>query len=1097
MAKRERPTLDEETEIITEVKTKVTNTNQQATEAGRKERLKRAKGRHTFPTSNGGGTPAEVARDRMLGRRGTTRTNQRTDENTGANPVAETESTNGGAKTITGGLPTDGGTTKRRGAMTVTWAENPTNHGKRRNEDRLADADRCDAGILTGESEKTGAATKGGTQLISSMRRSTPEPNEDPRQKEKEKSDSAWKGNSNLDSRPEMFFLPPLVGPDDKFTPPDWFLREVKRISKHETRTPTKPPIRFELTEEAMASNANELKKVSYNLSRLIEENRHSTLHYGSEFRTVGELEPLLGRHPNFHELSSVLSHGMPYVFTRELDPLTKLDEMQTLMARGNHKSAQDNPAQVGILLGKDVTHGFAIPLPVHTIPLIPNAAVQPLGLVQQWTTKEDGTRAIKYRLTQDLSFSSNKSGPSRSINSRIDMAAYPEMIYGWCFPRILHYIVSMRIHHTNEGILISKYDYSDAYRRIAHSASAAAQTIAINDGKAYLSLRLTFGGSPNPPTWCMFSEIVTDLANEISMCEEWDHVETRSPAQPQTPSPNRLPPDVPMAQGKAMSIIVPETKGGKVDGFIDDLINVFLDTPENCNRQPHVVPLAMHVTSRPHAGEEREAVPRRPILSQPKLEAEGSPAEVQTVLGWQLDTRRLEVSLPPDKFEAWMEELRNVRVSPRVNRKDLERLLGRLNHTAYVIPIARHFLSRIRDAAGNPDTTGKRSRGTSTKLSDDVRDDLRLWETLLRQARRGISMNLLVTRQPDKICWSDACPFGIGGYNLKGRAWRVRIPRGSIVYGHNGVNNLLEFMGMVVNVWIACLEKDIDQSCILAIGDNTSAIGWLHHTANIDPTGATHGAHLKVARKLARVLIKHNCCLASQHVKGEQNVVADLLSFDGDGRGKRHPLAYDQPPDDVLTERFLRYLPTQVTENFAISRLPNEILSWVTRVLRTVESSLTVSRRAAMKTSTESGEDGKATVTTSNTEATTTSIVYPATREDCLPKRFSVSTEPPSGLQPGDLRDLVRSRWSQTLYAKPQATWLRRFGSVSGRVPCTSKDLATFTSQSGSSSRPGTTPTPPKPNSEPSRPNYYEPCSNGEWIVGSGWPPLTRDGER
>ena len=37
-----------------------------------------------------------------------------------------------------------------------------------------------------------------------------------------------------------------------------------------------------------------------------------------------------------------------------------------------------------------------------------------------------------------------------------------------------------------------------------------------------------------------------------------------------------------------------------RVDGFIDDLINVFADTPENCRMQPHVVPLAMHVTSRP-----------------------------------------------------------------------------------------------------------------------------------------------------------------------------------------------------------------------------------------------------------------------------------------------------------------------------------------------------------------------------------------------------------------------------------------------------------------------------------------------------------------
>ena len=44
----------------------------------------------------------------------------------------------------------------------------------------------------------------------------------------------------------------------------------------------------------------------------------------------------------------------------------------------------------------------------------------------------------------------------------------------------------------------------------------------------------------------------------------------------------------------------------------------------------------------------------------------------------------------------------------------------------------------------------------------------------------------------------------------------------------------------MVVNVWISCLEPESDQACILAIGDNTSAIGWLHHTAHIEPNGVT-----------------------------------------------------------------------------------------------------------------------------------------------------------------------------------------------------------------------------------------------------------------
>ena len=138
-----------------------------------------------------------------------------------------------------------------------------------------------------------------------------------------------------------------------------------------------------------------------------------------------------------------------------------------------------------------------------------------------------------------------------------------------------------------------------------------------------------------------MFSEIVTDLANEIAQYTEWDPSELRSPAQPDKPEPIRLSPCVPIATSKPMAVLVPSPIiGGKVDGFIDDLINVFIDNPANCARQPHVVPLAMHVTRRPHAGDNEEPLPRRPKLSIPKLMAEGRPEEVQTVLGWTIDTR-------------------------------------------------------------------------------------------------------------------------------------------------------------------------------------------------------------------------------------------------------------------------------------------------------------------------------------------------------------------------------------------------------------------------------------------------------------------------
>ena len=42
--------------------------------------------------------------------------------------------------------------------------------------------------------------------------------------------------------------------------------------------------------------------------------------------------------------------------------------------------------------------------------------------------------------------------------------------------------------------------------------------TIAVHDGTgAYIAVRLAFGGAPNPPTFTNFSDLVTDLPNEIS----------------------------------------------------------------------------------------------------------------------------------------------------------------------------------------------------------------------------------------------------------------------------------------------------------------------------------------------------------------------------------------------------------------------------------------------------------------------------------------------------------------------------------------------------------------------------------------------------
>ena len=190
-----------------------------------------------------------------------------------------------------------------------------------------------------------------------------------------------------------------------------------------------------------------------------------------------------------------------------------------------------------------------------------------------------------------------------------------------------------------------------------------------------------------------------------------------------------------------------------------------------------------------------------------------------------------------------------------------------------------------------------------------------------------GVSINLVVTREPDRICWSDACPFGLGGYSISGHAWRLQLPNGHPLRDHPRINNLLEFTAIVVNIWLKCIDSTVPHPCILVIEDSTSAIGWLFKSSTLDSSpGAGHAAHFFVARKLATILIGHAACIASQHIKGEQNLVADLFSFSGTSElGKpHHPLAHDNPPNDFLTQRFRDEFTEQVPEDFVISQLPN-----------------------------------------------------------------------------------------------------------------------------------------------------------------------------
>ena len=71
------------------------------------------------------------------------------------------------------------------------------------------------------------------------------------------------------------------------------------------------------------------------------------------------------------------------------------------------------------------------------------------------------------------------------------------------------------------------------------------------------------------------------------------------------------------------------------------------------------------------------EPIPREDFEARNKLSAEAGLEEQKTVLGWLIDTRRLLLSLPNNKFVAWTAILTSVLTRGTTTAKEMESIIG------------------------------------------------------------------------------------------------------------------------------------------------------------------------------------------------------------------------------------------------------------------------------------------------------------------------------------------------------------------------------------------------------------------------------------
>ena len=672
-----------------------------------------------------------------------------------------------------------------------------------------------------------------------------------------------------------------------------------------------KPPMRsvfkFEISEQASKHNEKILRTFDYDYEAVLEKKRGTNIYYGSEFRNYKTLAKLLKYHKSWDRFKTFLSKGTDTTLSKLDDETLRKDCMENIK-RGNHKSSSKSKDVIDFVnkqYKKEVSKGWMIPIPTNALPLLKNACVIPIGVTSQFTINEKAETIRKLRLTHDCSWE----GPSNfSINNRIDESKLAPLQYGRCILRVLHNIQFMRYKNPNRRILIFKHDLDSAYRRLHWHAKCALLCITIVQNLAYILTRLCFGIASGPSEWCVISETIVDYAAILMKDKTWNASELFNPHEDISSKIEYLDDSIKCENTKDIISKNIETTDSYVDGYIDDLLTITLDDPDLVTRGSQAIPLMCHTIFRPV--HKNEPLPRTNILSKAKLIAEGMPSEQKTFLGWIIDTRRMRISLPKLKAFRWISEIDNLLTSKKSKHKDLESILGKLNHAAFLIPLSRYFLNRIRHTESLAKKFGPQ------KLPSGTINDLELFKDLLSMmSSKGNSIQNVTHSLPDIFCWSDACEYGIGGYNSKGKAWQWKIP--SHLMGKFSIN-LLEFLAAVVTITIS-LEDAKQNTRIFALTDNSSALGWMFK-ASFHPE--TKEQHNKIARYLAKFLVQKEHSLYAEHISGSKNNVADSLSREFEFT------------KNELTNLISNIFTNQIPENFEIHDIPNKTAYWILSIL-------------------------------------------------------------------------------------------------------------------------------------------------------------------
>ena len=263
-------------------------------------------------------------------------------------------------------------------------------------------------------------------------------------------------------------------------------------------------------------------------------------------------------------------------------------------------------------------------------------------------------------------------------------------------------------------------------------------------------------------------------------------------------------------------------------------------------------------------------------------MEKLDGPTPVITFLGIEIDTIKQELRLPEDKLTRLLSLVSEWRCRKACTRRELESLIGTLQHASRVIRPGRSFMSRALALLKG----AKRTRHSNIRLNKEFRSDL-LWWHAFASHWNGASL-VIHDRSPQFTLTSDASGhWGCGAWHES--AWfQLAWDEASTHLGIAPKELVPIIIGAVVwgHTWTG--------GRVLARCDNAAVVAVINKRS-------CHDTHLmQMLRCLFFLEALHQFHITAMHLPGVENVLADRLSRNCLTAFKGHSDLFDADPTPI-----------------------------------------------------------------------------------------------------------------------------------------------------------------------------------------------------